>query len=165
MRTRESRRYTSFFLALASAIALTMVSGCGLLGNSDSSAGGSGAVEKSKIKVALLETVSLAPFHLADRSGYFKQEGLEVEFTNNPSGQATLQKVISGEADIAYSSYVAFFVAQAKGVADLKFVADANSASPRTNMVVTKPGSSVQSVRDLAGNASASRPRTRPPTP
>jgi NitT/TauT family transport system substrate-binding protein len=59
--------------------------------------------------------------------------------------------VIAGEADIAFGSYVPFFVAQSKGVADIKFVADSVSASPRSNVIVAKPGGSVQNVRDLVG--------------
>lgn len=151
---RKPGRCTVLALTLTGVLALTTVSGCGQpSGSTNPSAtdSGSGAVEKTKITVAIMETVSLAPFHLADKEGYFKQEGLEVAFTVHPSGQATLQKLLAGEADIAYGSYVAFFVGQGKGMGDIKFVADANSASPRSNMIVTKPGSSVRTVSDLAG--------------
>jgi NitT/TauT family transport system substrate-binding protein len=108
-------------------------------------------VEKTKVKVAIITTIDLAPFHLANKNGYFKQEGIDVEFTTNPSSQAAMQKVISGEADIAFSSYVPIFTAQDTGAADIKIVADSVSASPNSNLIVTTPSSSVKNVKDLAG--------------
>jgi NitT/TauT family transport system substrate-binding protein len=150
---RRHRRRTVLGLALTALVTMATVSGCGLLGSSDNSSAPSsnGAVEKAKINVAIIATADLAPFYLAIKNGYFKQEGLEVDFTTNPSSPAALQKVIAGEADIAFSSYVPFFVAKSKGAADVKLVADSVSASPKSNVIVTKPGSSVQNVRDLAG--------------
>jgi len=70
---------------------------------------------------------------------------------NAPSGQASLTKLIGRDVDIAYSSYTPFFVAQSTKTADLKFVADASAAAPRTTMVVAMPNSSVKTVQDLAG--------------
>lgn len=140
-------------LALALSAALT---GCGALGGGEP--GGEeehpapgGKVEKPKIKVALISTIDLAPLYLADKKGYFKEEGLELEIVTLPSSQVTLTSLISGQADFAFASYVPFFVAQDKKAADIKIVADSVSASPRSNMIVTKPGSAVKSVRDLAG--------------
>lgn len=133
-------------------VVVAALGGCGLLGDSDSSTSDtSGRLEKSAITVSIMPTIDLAPFHLADRNGYFTQEGLEVRSVNSPSGQASLTKLINGEVTIAYSSYTPFFVAQSKGVADLRFVADASAAAPNTTMVVAMPNSAVRSVRDLAG--------------
>jgi NitT/TauT family transport system substrate-binding protein len=129
-----------------------MTTGCTALGsNASSSSGGNASVEKAKINVAIITTIDLAPFHLANKNGYFKQEGLDVAFSVNPTSPAALQKVISGEADIAFSSYVPVFTAQDKGAADFKIVADSVSASPNSNLIVTTPSSSVKSVKDLAG--------------
>ncbi|WP_158882446.1 ABC transporter substrate-binding protein [Amycolatopsis anabasis] len=131
---------------------LASVSGCGLLGGSDKSAeGGTGAVEQPKVKVSIMPTIDLAPFHLAVQNGYFKQEGLDLEVVNAPSGQASLSKLIGGEVDIAYGSYTPFFIAKSKGAADIKFVADASSAAPKSTMIVAMPNSQVKSVADMAG--------------
>ncbi|WP_344863098.1 ABC transporter substrate-binding protein [Amycolatopsis ultiminotia] len=137
---------------MASGVALT-ASGCGLLGGSDdsgSTSGGSG-LEKPKIKVSIMPTIDVAPFHLAVQNGYFKQEGLEVETVDAASGDASLQKLLSGEVDVAYSSYTPFFIAKSKGNADIKFVADASSAGPKSTEIVAMPNSAVKSVHDLAG--------------
>jgi NitT/TauT family transport system substrate-binding protein len=98
-----------------------------------------------------MSTIDTAPFQLAIKSGYFKQEGLNVEVVNAASGQASLQKLISGEVDIAYSSYTPFFIAKSQGAADIRFVADASSAAPKSTEVVAMPNSSVKGVQDLAG--------------
>lgn len=137
---------------LLSVLILGTVSGCGLLGgSSDSSGQGSGPLERSKIKVAVMPTIDLAPFHLAVKNGYFRAEGLEVELVNAPSGQVSLAKLLGGEVDIAYGSYSPFFLAKSKGAADIKFVSDASSAGPKSTMVVAMPNSPVHTVRDMAG--------------
>ncbi|GAB3718406.1 ABC transporter substrate-binding protein [Amycolatopsis oliviviridis] len=132
---------------------LATLGACGALGGEDTSkaAGGDGGLEKPKIKVSLLPVVDLAPLRLAQEGGYFKAEGLEVEAVDAPSGQASMTKMIGGEVDIAFSTYMPFFVAKSKGAADIRLVADAVSASPKSNAVVTVPTSSVKTINDLAG--------------
>jgi NitT/TauT family transport system substrate-binding protein len=132
---------------------MTSLSGCSALGGSDNTAAPStnGTLEKPKIKVSVMSTIDTTPFQLAIKNGYFKQEGLDVEAVNAASGQVSLQKLIGGEVDIAFSSYPPFFIAQSKGAADIKFVADASSAAPNSMVVVAMPNSSVKSVQDLAG--------------
>ncbi|WP_414941620.1 ABC transporter substrate-binding protein [Amycolatopsis sp. cmx-11-51] len=136
-----------------SALMLATLGACGALGGDDTSkaSGGDGALEKPKIKVALLPVVDLAPLRLAQEGGYFKAEGLEVEAVDAPSGQQSMTKMIGGEVDIAFSTYMPFFVAKSKNAADIRLVADSVSASPKSNAVVTVPTSSVKTINDLAG--------------
>ncbi|GAA0511391.1 sulfonate ABC transporter substrate-binding protein [Saccharopolyspora subtropica] len=131
--------------------ALMGTSGCGLLGGSQSAGGGNGQVEKANIKVGALPINDLAPLHLAVRNGYFQQEGLTVEIVSAPDGSAALASTIGGDYDITYSSYVPFFQAQARGIADLRIVADCASATPNSTMIMTAPGSKVRTPQDLAG--------------
>lgn len=134
---------------VATAGALMGASGCGLLGGSQSSKQGNGQVEKSTIRVGALPITDHAPLYLAQEAGYFKREGLNVEIVNASDGTAALNSMIGGDYDITYSSYVPFFQAQAKGIASLKIVADCASAAPKTNMIMTYPGSSVKNPSDL----------------
>ncbi|MFD9895561.1 ABC transporter substrate-binding protein [Amycolatopsis sp. NPDC059027] len=123
-----------------------------MLGGSDSaSTAGSGGLEKPNLKVAIMSTIDTAPFRLAQDAGYFKNEGLTVEATEAPTGQAALTKLIGGEVDISYSSYTPFFAAKSKNTADIRLVADASSAAPKSTAVVALPNSQVRSVLDLAG--------------
>lgn len=129
-----------------------LVAGCGALGGSSPEPSASpGALEKPKIRVSMMSTIDTAPFWLAKDGGYFQREGLDVSTTEAATGQASLTKLIGGEADIAYSSYTPFFVAQSKGTADIRLVADASSAGPRSTGVVALPSSGIRSVADLAG--------------
>ncbi|MEU7787918.1 ABC transporter substrate-binding protein [Amycolatopsis sp. NPDC049159] len=126
--------------------------GCGALGaevsNSASSGGG---LEKHTLKVSILPTTDLGPFWLAQEGGYFQAEGLTVESVIASSGQASLSKAISGEADIAFSTYPPFFIARSSGSADMQLVADATSVNPKSNAIVTVPNSPVKTIFDLAG--------------
>ena len=147
-RTYGRRGFLS--LAMAGGVAMT-ASGCGLLGGSDDSGstnGGSG-LEKAKIKVSIMPTIDLAPFHLAVQNGYFKNEGLEVETVDAASGDASLTKLIGGEVDIAYASYTPFFIAKSKNIGDIKLVADCSSAGPKSTEIVAMPGGAVKNVHDL----------------
>lgn len=148
---RGRTRRAALGLALTAAV-VASVSGCGALGGSDSSASSnSGNLEKPKIKVSILPTTDLGPFWLAMDGGYFKNEGLEVESVVAASGQASMTKAISGEVDIAFSTYTPFFIAKSTGTADLQLVADATSVNPKTNQIVTVPTSPVKTINDLAG--------------
>ncbi|WP_328617851.1 ABC transporter substrate-binding protein [Amycolatopsis sp. NBC_00355] len=151
-RGRVRTRRTTLGLALVVAAA-TALTGCSALGSdsSNTSSSGGGGLEKTKIKVAILPTIDTAPLWLAQDGGYFKAEGLEVEAVTAASGQASMTKAISGEADIAISSYMPFFVAKSTGAADLQFVSDATSISPKSFAIVTVPNSPVKTINDLAG--------------
>jgi NitT/TauT family transport system substrate-binding protein len=146
-------------LLATAAMLVTTLTGCSLLGGGDeddaSESGGSGNLEKSTIKVSIMKTTDLAPFHLAVKEGYFKDEGLEVEFVDAPSGGESVSKLVSGEVDIAYSSYTPFFLAESENAAGgkggVKLVADASSAGPGSTMVVATPNSSVKTIQDMAG--------------
>ncbi|MDR7275367.1 ABC transporter substrate-binding protein [Catenuloplanes atrovinosus] len=133
--------------ACVTAATLLALAGCGLLGE-EPVADRAGT---TAITVSVMPTIDLAPFHLAMRNGYFTAEGLAVTTVGAPSGQASVAKLIGGDVDIAYSSYPPFFVAQARGAADLRLVADASAAGPRTTMVVAMPDSPVKGIADLAG--------------
>lgn len=135
-------------LALSAVLAAT---GCGALGASGSTASSSGSgLEKTTLKVSILPTTDLGPFWLAQDSGYFKAEGLSVDSVIAASGQASLTKAISGEADIAFSTYPPFFTAKSTGAADMQLVADATSVNPKSNAIVTVPNSPVKTIFDLA---------------
>ena len=145
---RGRTRRTALGVALTAVVVAT-VSGCGLLGGSDSSSASSGNLEKSKIKVSILPATDLGPFWLAQDNGYFKAEGLEVESVTAASGQASMTKAINGEADIAFSTYQPFFIAKSTGTADVQLVADATAVNPKTNAIVTVPNSTVKTINDL----------------
>jgi NitT/TauT family transport system substrate-binding protein len=160
------RRTTSFrrstlprFALIPLVVALfTAVTGCGLLGGSDNSSSSNasdGKLEKPNLKISVMTTTDLAPFWLAVKNGYFKDAGFTFDPTKDvvtaKSGGESVSKLTSKEVDIAYSSYTPFFVAKAKGVADIKLVADASSAGPGATEVIAMPNGPIKSIKDMAG--------------
>ncbi|WP_083753456.1 ABC transporter substrate-binding protein [Actinosynnema sp. ALI-1.44] len=135
---------------------VTALSGCGALdGSSNNPSGGgsgtTGAIEKPKLKVGLLPVVDVAPLYQAVEKGYFKQEGLDVEPIVVASGPKAVESVISGEIDIAFTSYPGAFLAQSKGAANLKIVADAYAARPGHLVLVATANSPLKRPEDAAG--------------
>jgi NitT/TauT family transport system substrate-binding protein len=141
---RHARRVAA--LALIS----VLLSACSALGGNTDSAAGNG-LERTSIKVAILTTIDSAPLWLAQDGGYFKAEGLDVQAVVVASGQEALTKAISGDTDIAISSYIPFFAAKAKGTADIKLVCAATSVSAKSFAIVATPNSPVKTINDLAG--------------
>lgn len=145
---RHARRVA----ALALVPIFLATAGCGLLGaNTTESTPGAGGLEKSTITVASVATVDLAAFWTALDGGYFTAEGLTVREVPAAKTEVALTKIENGEVDVGLSTYTAIFAAQAKGVFDLRLITDVSWASPRSNQIVTVPGSGVMNVHDLAG--------------
>lgn len=61
------------------------------------------------------------PFYIADKLGYFAEEGLKVTFGDAGGSSAAIQQVIAGNADAALPAPSAFLNAVAQGY-DLKTV-------------------------------------------
>ena len=108
------------------------------------------------VRMATIDIDSTAqPYYAAD-GGFFKTNGLRVEFTQFNNGQAIAGAVAGGALDIAISNVVAMTQAHAKNV---PFVIVAPGAvylasDPTTVMMVPK-GSPVLGARDLAGKTVA----------
>jgi len=143
-----SRRCSRLLAFIAVA---TLLGGCGLLGGQPPPAPTIGALETSRITVAVLPTVEIAPLMLAIEEGWFADAGLDVQVEIAGSGPATIAGVIGGDYDIAYSSFVPFIAAQAKQAVDLRIVTDNSYAAPNTAMLVTRPDSTLTSVLQLEG--------------
>ncbi|MFG1193095.1 ABC transporter substrate-binding protein [Xanthobacter flavus] len=86
-----------------------------------------GPLEKNEINVAIGGTSTqlyFLPVVIADRLGYFKREGLTVNFVDTGSGAKGLQALVSGGAEVAAGSFEHPLRMQARGrdvVAFVKF--------------------------------------------
>ncbi|MFJ7212749.1 ABC transporter substrate-binding protein [Amycolatopsis sp. NPDC098790] len=145
---RNAKR-TALTTAVAAALALT--SSCSALGGDKPTAVAGSQLETSGLTVSIISTVDLAPLWAAQDAGYFAAEGLNVKIDIADSGAKTMTKVIAGDANIALTTWTLLFVAQSEGGADFRLVADATTATPKSNKIVTVPTSPVKHVEDLPG--------------
>lgn len=151
---RASRvRIRSLLLGLVAAATLVGCSALGGASDDEPSASGNGP-EKTTVRVSVVPAVDLVPFHLAMARGFFSDAGLKVKPVPVGNGMA-VQKLSAGEVDIAYSSYLPFFLAQGKGILEgndgVKILSGASAASSNSSVLMAMPSAKVDSVEDLAG--------------
>lgn len=137
------------------AVAATALAGCSALGGSDSTdAGGNDKVEKATIKVAVIpKLIDIAGYERALRSGYFEKEGLKIEEVSIKSATEAIPLFKNNQIDFAFGNWTSFVEAQAKGVVDLKAIADAQQAAEGMTALVAMPDSGIKTVKDLAGKS------------
>jgi len=135
---------------------LLLVAALGLLaaacsGGSDTgSSGSSGGPEISSITIGSLPVVDAAPAYVAEKAGYFKQEGLTVKFQQAQGGAALIPSLVSGDIQVAFSNWVSLFLAKSHGI-DLTLIADGDKAKPGFSGVFVMPNSPIKTPADLAG--------------
>src|ERR1700760_2871585 len=144
------------------AVALLAV-GCRSSGSSNASSSASGSaspstaqLEQTSITVGALPVVDSAGLYLAQKLGYFKQEGLTVKITTVAQSTQALPDMLHGPiAVIGGANYVSFIEAQAKGTAQFKVLAEGVTCKPNTFGVAALPSSGITSAKDLAGKTVA----------
>lgn len=113
-------------------------------------------LEKTHLVVAVLPATDDAPFWLALKDGFFRQQGLTVTPKIVAQSTIAIPAMIHGSVDvIGGGNYVSFFEAQARGVLDIKVIAPAGSCTTDDFAVVALPKSGIRSPRDLAGKTIA----------
>jgi NitT/TauT family transport system substrate-binding protein len=144
------------------AVALLAV-GCSSSGSSNASSSASGSaspstakLEQTSITVGALPVVDSAGLYLAQKLGYFKQEGLTVKITTVAQSTQAIPDMLHGTiAVIAGANYVSFIEAQAKGTAQFKVLAEGVTCKPNTFGIAALPSSGITSAKDLAGKTIA----------
>jgi NitT/TauT family transport system substrate-binding protein len=138
--------------------------GCSSSGSSGSTSSGSSAsaspssakLEQTSITVGALPVVDSAGLYLANKLGYFKQEGLTVKITAVTQSTQAIPDMLHGTiAVIGGANYVSFIEAQAKGTAQFKVVAEGVTCKPNTFGVAVLPSSGITTPADLAGKTVA----------
>ncbi len=108
--------------------------------------------EQAKVRLAVGGKVGLfyLPVTIAERLGYFKEEGLDVEMIDLASGTKALQALVGGSADVTSGSYEHTIQMQAKGMALTAFVLQGRLIDYSLG-IVKKKVPSYQSPKDLKG--------------
>src|SRR5437868_3342001 len=111
-----------------------------------------GKPEKTKLTIAVggKNLFYYLPLTIAERLGYFKEEGLDVEIVDFAGGAKALQAVVGGSADVVSGAYEHTVALQAKGQQYQEFVLQGRA--PQIVLVVSnKTMPAFKSVADLKG--------------
>ena len=77
-----------------------------------------------KVTLGVVNTISDAPYFIADGRGYFKAEGLDVEIINFPSGAKMISSLSTGELDVSGGAVSAGLYNANERQISIKIVAD-----------------------------------------
>src|SRR5580658_11146158 len=103
------------------------------------------------------DSITMTPFYLAEKMGYFKAEGLDVQFVPLPSAALMIAPLGAGQLDVGGGAITAgLYNAVGRGI-NLRIVADLGSDPPGygfQTLVVRKSlitSGAYKSVKDLKG--------------
>jgi NitT/TauT family transport system substrate-binding protein len=111
------------------------------------------ATAQTKLRVGLLPFSEALGAVIADKEGFFKAEGIEIEITKFQGGAAAVPVLQSGRIDIAFSNTVSTLQAIEAGL-DAVVLAPAavvRSAPPDTTTALMVRKGSLKSIKELEG--------------
>jgi NitT/TauT family transport system substrate-binding protein len=108
---------------------------------------------QQKIRLGLLPISEVLGAVIADREGYFKAEGLDVEISKFESGAAAVSVLQAGRVDIAFANPVSAMQAIEQGLNAVVLAPGAviRSAPPDTTTALLALKDNVKSIKDLEG--------------
>jgi NitT/TauT family transport system substrate-binding protein len=111
------------------------------------------AVGQERIKLGLLPFSESLAAVIADKKGYFKEEGLDVESTKFDSGAIAVPVLQSGRLDIVLSSTVSTFQAIEQGLDAIVLAPGAivRETLPDTTTAIIVRKGSIKSLKELEG--------------
>src|SRR3954452_21642812 len=111
------------------------------------------AIAQEKIKVGLLPFSESLAVVIADKQGFFKAEGLEIETSKFDSGAIAVPVLQSGRLDIVLSSTVSTFQAIEQGLDAVVLAPGAivrETPPDTTTAIIVKKGA-IKSLKELEG--------------
>src|SRR5690242_20251851 len=130
---------------------------CSLLVTLGALAGPPIAAAQEKIRVGLLPFSEALAAVIADKEGFFKAEGLEIEITKFQSGAAAVPVLQSGRIDIAFSNTVSTLQAIEQGLDAIVLAPAAvvRSSPPDTTTAILVRKGAIKSIKELEGKRMA----------
>lgn len=119
-----------------------------------SAAPAAGGLEKTELMIGVSPVPSSAPVFIAEKRGFFKEEGLTIKTEIIQAPQAVMPKVANGTMDIFKGSYVSMLNLQDAGQ-KIKILSDTLQGSPGIAGVVVAKDSKLQDAKDLKGKTIA----------
>ncbi|MFJ2304561.1 ABC transporter substrate-binding protein [Streptomyces sp. NPDC087787] len=145
---RKSTRFAAS--AAAGLLALSSLTACANEAASSTGSGGGGKGEKVKIMVGGLDKVIYLPAMLAQRLGYFTEEGLNVELLSEPAGVQAETALVSGQVQGAVGFYDHTLDLQTHGKY-VESVVQFSHAPGEVEVVSTKAADKITSPKDFKG--------------
>ena len=110
-------------------------------------------VAQEKIRLGLIPISESLGAVIADREGFFKAEGLDVEITKFESGATAVPVLQSGRLDVALSNTVSTLQAIGQGLDAVVLAPGAvvRSAPPDTTTALLALKDNIKSIKDLEG--------------
>ncbi|WP_188197303.1 ABC transporter substrate-binding protein [Nonomuraea sp. SYSU D8015] len=138
------------------AIAATLAA-CGGGGGSGATGAtaSAGGLEKTQLLIGVVPVPSSASLFIAEKRGFFKEEGLTVKTEIIQAPQAVMPKILNGSMDAFMTSYVALMTINDSGAAKLKIFQHSQEAAPNVAGVVVAKGSPIKTAADLKGKTIA----------
>lgn len=112
-------------------------------------------LEKTELLVGVVPVPSSAALFIAEKKGFFKEEGLTVKTEIIQAPQAVMPKIINGSMDAFLTSYVSLMSINDSGAAKIKLFQHSQEAAPGIAGVVVPKGSTVKTAADLKGKTIA----------
>jgi NitT/TauT family transport system substrate-binding protein len=115
------------------------------------------ASAQTKLKVGLLPFSEALAAVIADKEGFFKAEGIEIEITKFVGGAAALPVLQAGRIDIAFSNTVSTLQAIEQGLDAMVLAPGAvvRSAAPDTTTAILVRKGALKSIKELEGKRMA----------
>ena len=114
----------------------------------------SSADAQQKIRFAYLKSTTLIPFFFAEKKGYFKAEGLDIELVAVPGGPAVAAAIAGGSADMGYAAPTPIAIARQSGQLYRFFVGmerEDFSKGELWGTILASEKSGIKSIKDLVG--------------
>jgi NitT/TauT family transport system substrate-binding protein len=122
-------------------------------GSADGAAPAAGVGGLTKLTVALIPIVDVAPLYLGDSKGFFKEQGLELSVQTTQGGAQAVPCVVSGQCQFAFANIVSLLLASSKGL-PVKAVAAGNFSTGKAEDfggIIVPAGSPIKAMKDLEG--------------
>lgn len=157
-RNRFPRRVAVGALGAVLALTVAACGGSSSGGGSTGGSGGSGGSGTATVNVGVLPIADVAPLYIGMKQGFFAQQHIKVVPHSLQGGAAVVSAVEGGSLQFGFGATANLVQARAHGL-PIQFVANgdqaAASAATAWSGIMVKDGSSITSVKQLAGKTIA----------
>ncbi|GII01121.1 ABC transporter substrate-binding protein [Planobispora takensis] len=138
-------------VAAVGVTAMLALSACGGSDTpTETTAANAGGLEKTEITIGALPIPDSAALYIANKRGFFKEEGLTVTIEPVQGGAQAQQSLLGGSLDATQTNYVSTFLAVSAGN-KLKIISDLYQATPNSFNLMVPKDSGIKTPADLKG--------------